>query len=86
MKYALNLQIVGSPDECVQFLRLCRLIQSCGALGTHRKIEVNVDGDGSARLHFAAMNASPTDNFEELPSFTKEQMGEQEVYRVDIGE
>ena len=84
MKARINLSIVGNQPELGEFLKLCQYIQSFGAYGMSRCVNVVTDGDGSGRLSFFG------DNDEELPNIPldtlhkiEEQRGE---FNVDIGE
>lgn len=83
MKTKINLEIIGHDPELYEFLRLCRLIQTFGDLGTSRKINVKVDGDGSGHLQFKVI---ASDGVTDLPSFDGEYIENNDTFKIDIGE
>lgn len=52
MNTYLDIRVVGEKSELKDFIRICKVIQRLGRVGSCRKIPVVVDGDGSGRLAF----------------------------------
>lgn len=46
------IELTGNEDDVLSFIGLCSKIELLGIWGASRIIPVDVDGDGSARLHF----------------------------------
>lgn len=88
MKSYIDLRIVGHDTELGEFLRVCQLIQSFGTYGTHRKVTVSVDGDGSGRLKFGIVNKDGS--VEDVPDVSHKILDEmdskKEEFKLDIGE
>lgn len=83
-KIYIDLRIYGHQPEIIEFLRLCRFIQTFGHYGTGRSIKVTVDGDGSGYLRFEGKkeDGSPL----KLEPFNRDDIGEVREFQVDIGE
>ena len=79
-----DIRVYGHQSEIIEFLRLCRFIQTFGDHGTGRSIKVSIDGDGSGHLQFAGLNEDGSTT--ELKSFTRDDIGEVREFQVDIGE
>jgi hypothetical protein len=88
MKKYIDIRVSGHDEELKAFLTLVELIQSFGAYGMSRTIEVHVDGDGSGRLDFRTK--MDDDTLELLPNFKLNDLHELEEatdkYKLDIGE
>jgi hypothetical protein len=52
VKEYIDVRVVGQKSEIRDFIRLCKVIQCLGRVGSCRTIKVTVDGDGSGRLAF----------------------------------
>lgn len=67
MKKYIELKVIGNKEELNSFITLLTLIKSFGRYGMSRRIEVNVDGDGSGKLDFQVIKSDSTT--EDLPTF-----------------
>lgn len=86
MKKFIDVRVVGNSTELVEFLRICRLIQSFGTYGMSRKIIVDIDGDGSGHLRFGVVNGDG--KVEDMPPIDHKELDAQgkEGWRMSIGE
>jgi hypothetical protein len=85
MKTKITVDVIGNDREVVEFIRLCKYIQSFGTYGMSRTVHVNIDGDGSGHLRFEdntiheELSNIPLDALHKI----EEVVGE---YNIDIGE
>ena len=51
-RYYADIRVSGNKEDLKDFLLLCRKIEYLCSVGASRKLEVYIDGDGSANLRF----------------------------------
>jgi hypothetical protein len=77
----INIRVTGQESELKDFIRLCKIIQRLGRVGSCRKIPVVVDGDGSGKLSFYGIDES-----NRLIEFNSEGINVDKIEEIWIGE
>jgi hypothetical protein len=77
----MNIRVVGQKSELKDFIRLCKVIQRLGQVGSCRKIPLIVDGDGSGQLSFYGI-----DENNEPVEFNSEGVDVDKIEEMWIGE
>lgn len=60
----LSVEVSGPPEQVARFAQLCKTIQALCAVGASRTVQIDVDGDGNASLHFTFTPADGADSVE----------------------